>query len=908
MPEKPKILRFRFCPVLIILCLIIHVSEAQNISEYRITGRHKDQSLTDFFTTLSSEYGIRFFYQKQWIDTITVHRDFDGTPLIQVLNSIFQNKNITWRTFQDDAIMVFPIPEADRRRYIDQLQLLVIGDPLNIGRYKTATLEGRMVDGKTGDPLPGAVIIETQSNKGTSSDAKGYFSFELPTGEHTLQLSYLGYQPVTRKIRLIENGYAEFEVFEESHSIGEVTITGEFADLPRSQMSMIRMETKKIRDLPALMGEVDVMRGMTMQAGVQTVSELSSGFNVRGGNTDQNLLLINGSPVFNSSHLFGFLSLINPDLVDNVRLFKGGMPARYGERVASVMEVDLKDGNEETLRLAGGIGIINSRLALDGPLTKNKKLSLTAGGRSSYTNWVLKQVPNPDISQSITSFYDAAGKLTYRFNAHNRLSGMAYVSHDKFSTSVQTIMEYGSILGNLQIRNRFSEKLTGEGSGSFSRYDYRLTDFANGKTAEAYYLDNRFQYSSAKYNLRFRPWDKHTFEGGFNAMYYQIDPGRVSGIADITSIVSKKLNHENALEWGTYLSNEMEISPIFSVSIGLRLSSFSNIGTPVVYLYDQSKPKSPASVVDSIKYASGEIAGNFRNLEPRLLLRYEVSQGNVLKMNLQRISQYVFQVSNNAVISPAETWKVSDYHLKPLISDQIALGFETTSLHKAVEFSAEAYYKKLQNLMEYKNGAQLIMNPHIETSLIPAEGYSYGIELSGRKNRGRLTGWFNYTWSRTMRRTNSLFGEEQLWNGAYYPSVYDRPHDLSLVATYNISRRWRFSGNFVYLSGRPVTLPERIYQYASETMIYYSDRNKYRMPPYHRLDLALTFDENLRVKRMWKGSWTLSVYNAYGRHNPYSVYYRKTVPTAENDFRLYSLFKLSVIGIPVPSLTYNFKF
>jgi hypothetical protein len=906
--RKPAILKLKFLVATCILLFFFQAVRAQDVSELRISGRYRGQSLPVFFNTLSSEYGIRFFYQKPWIDTIAVHRDFDGTPLIQVLNSIFQHKNVTWRTFQDDAVVIFPIPDADRKRYVDELQLLVIGDPLNEGRYKTATLQGKIVDGKTGDPLPNAVILEIKSNKGTSSDSRGLFTFELPTGEHNLQLSYLGYQPVNQKLRLIENGYAEFEIFEESLSIGEVTITGEYADLPRAQMSMIRMETRKIRDLPALMGEVDVMRGMTMQAGVQTVSELSSGFNVRGGNTDQNLLLINGSPVFNASHLFGFLSLINPDLVDNFRLFKGGMPARYGERVASIMEVDLKDGNEETLRIAGGLGIINSRLALDGPLTKDKKLTLTAGGRSSYTNWILKQIPNPDISQSVTHFYDAAGKLTYRFNAHNRISGMTYFSHDKYSTSAQTIMEYGSLLANMQSRNRFSDKTTGEGSLSFSRYNYRLTDLANGKSEEAYFLDNQLKYSSMKYNLRYRPNENHTIEGGFNAIYYQIEPGEVIGKADTTLIVSRNLNPEKALEWAGYLSDEIEITPGFSISFGARLSGFSNIGTPVVYKYDPAKPKAANTVIDSITYLSDEIVNSYRNFEPRVLLRYETSPGNVLKLNVQRISQYVFQVSNNSVISPAETWKVSDFHLKPLISDQIALGFETTSLHKTIEFSAEGYYKKLQNLLEYKNGAQLLMNPRIETSLIPADGYSYGLELTGKKNRGRLTGWVNYTWSRTMRKTTSEWEEDQLWEGAYYPSVYDRPHDLSVVGTYNISRRWRFTSNFVFLSGRPVTLPERLYQYGGERLIYYSERNKYRMPPYHRLDMAITLDENLRVKRMWKGSWTLSVYNVYGRHNPYSVYYRKTVPTAENDYRLYSLFKLSVIGIPVPSLTYNFKF
>lgn len=887
---------------------LLNASEAQDISDLRISGRYQGEKLPVFLQHLSRSYQIRFFYENEWVDTLTVHRDFDGTPFIQVMNSLFQDKNLTWRMFQKDAVMIFPIPSADRKRYVDELQLLVIGNPLNEGRYKTASLSGRVVDGKTGDPLPGAVILETGSNRGTSTNSGGHFSLELPAGEHQLQLTYLGYQQVYQKIRMIEDGYAEFEIFEESHNIGEVTVKVEYADLPRAQMSLIRMETQKIKDLPALMGEVDVMRGMTMQAGVQTVSELSSGFNVRGGNTDQNLLLVNGSPVFNSSHLFGFLSLINPDLIDNVRMFKGGMPARYGERVASVMEVDLKDGNEETIRLAGGVGIINSRLAFDGPLTDDKKLTVTAGGRSSYTNWILQRIPNPDISQSVTNFYDVAGKLTYRFNPHNRISGMAYVSRDEFSTSAQTIMEYGSTMANLQGRNRFSDQLTGEGSLSYSRYDYRLTDLANGKSEEAYQLDNQMLYTSVKYNLRYRPNEKHTIEGGLNAIYYRIDPGNVNGMSEESLIQSRTLNRETALEWAGYLSDEISFSHEFSISAGLRFSSFSNIGTPVVYRYDPLQPRSGASVIDSTTFGSREVVKTYQNAEPRLLIRYEPSPGNIFRFNLQRISQYVFQVSNNAVISPAETWKVSDHHLEPLISDQVAAGYENNTWNKDISFTVEAYYKKLQNLLEYKNGARLIMNPHIETSLVEAEGYACGIELTARKNLGRLNGWMNYTWSRAMRRTTSEWKEEQLWQGEYYPSVYDRPHDFSAVATYNLSRRWRVTGNFVYLSGRPVTLPERLYQYAGESVIYYSERNKYRMPPYHRFDLAITFDENLRVKRMWKGSWTLSVYNLYGRHNPYSVYYRKTVPSPENDYRLYSLFKLSVIGIPVPSLTYNFTF
>jgi len=891
-----------------LLAILPRPAEAQDPDEVKVTGRFRGVSLPGLLDSLEHTGLVRFFYRPQWIDTIAVIRDFDGTPLVQFLNSVLQRSGITWKTFQQNGVMIFPLPESDRKRYIDELQLLVIGDPLNEGRYRTALLEGKLVDGKTGDPLPGAVILDTRTSRGTSADRQGFFSMELPTGEHHLQFSYLGYQPTFQKIRLIENGYAEFEIFGESHRIGEVTVTGEQADLPRSQMSLVRMEAKSIRELPALMGETDIMRGMAMQAGVQSVGELSSGFNVRGGNTDQNLLLVNGSPVFNSSHLFGFLSLINPDLVDDVRLFKGGMPARYGERIASVMEVDLRDGNSETLRLSGGVGIINSRLAIDGPLGKNKKLTLTAGGRSSYSDWLMKKIPNPSLSQSTTGFYDLAGKLTHRFNTLHRLSGMVYVSRDEFSTSSQTITRYGSLLANVQARNQLAPGLNGEGNLSFSRYDYRFTDLAGGIHQKAYHLSNRLKYGSLKYNLRYRPSDYTTLEAGINLISHAIDPGEITGKEAWSAIVPTRVESEKGLEGALYASADIRVLPSLTLSPGLRYSHFSHFGPEVVYLYDPAAPRSALTVTDSLPIGKGKATRSYHRPEPRLLMRLGVSPETSLKLNFQRITQYLFQISNNAVIAPADTWKAADYHIPPMTGDQAALGFETAILDKGLEMSVETYYKKLKNLPEYRNGAKLLMNPHIETSLIPAEGHSWGVEIQGRKDKGRLTGWLSYTWSRSMRKTTSPFREEQLRNNRYFPSEYDRPHDLSVVATYHISRRWRFSSNFVYLSGRPVTLPEKLYSYGGESLIWYSDRNKYRMPSYHRLDMALTLDENLRKKRMWKGSWTLSVYNLYGRDNPYSVYYRKTVPSPENDYRFYSLFKLSVIGIPVPSLTYNFRF
>ena len=881
---------------------------AQESIEVVLNDNFQNQPLKDFLTTLKDKYGLKVFYKDVWVEPYTITKTFENTPLSQALNIVFFEHDLSYEIFQGNMIVIFRREMDTRSKYDPSSQILVIGNPMNTGRYKDAELNGRVLDGKTGEPLAGAVVFNVELQKGATTDGEGEFRLILPTGEHRLNLSFIGFESTSMTIRLIEDGTADFQLFEETHNIDEVTIIGEETDLPKAQMSVVQMSSKELKQLPALMGEVDVLKGLSMLAGVQTVGELSSGFNVRGGNTDQNLILVNGSPVFNSAHLFGFLSLINPDVVEDVRLFKGGMPVKYGERIASVMEVEFKEGNTETIRAYGGIGIINSRLTFDGPLTKNRKVTFIAGGRSSYTNWILKEIPDLNLSRSVTRFYDVSGKLTWKFNQHNKLGIMGYTSNDEFSTSSQSVTRYGNMLANLKLNTRFTESLYGELEVSHSEYKYRLTDYANDYPPEAYYLDNMLQYTSGAYHFDWHPDPRHNTEAGFKLVLNEISPGEISPVESSTVIEHRKLNNENTMEWAAYIGDEFEILPQFSIVAGLRYTHFDNIGTPVVYIYDPDQPMTPGSVVDSLRFSSNEVSASYRGFEPRFSLNFDLDMNTSMKLSYQRTRQNIFQLSNNAVISPAETWKAADYHLKPLISDQVAVGVENKSWFRNMDLSAEIYFKNLKNLIEYKNGAQLIMNDYVETALIPTNGYSYGIELSAKKNAGRLTGYASYVYSRTLRRNESEFEKENLWNGKFYPSIYDKPHDFSLTATYNISRRWRFSGNFVFISGRPTTLPEIKYKFAGENLVYYSDRNKYRMPPYNRLDLSITFDENLRKKRMWKGSWTLSVYNVYGRNNPYSVYYKKALPGEGNDFRSYSLYKLSVIGIPVPSLTYNFRF
>lgn len=899
-----KIILYAFAIVLLSKGIVY----SQNVKDVRINEIYLNEPLAKFLQDLQNKYHLKVFYKSAWVAPYTITRKFQNTSLLQALNNVFLNHELAYDLFQDHGIVVYRRIADTRTQFDDFYQTMVIGNPINMGRHKTALLSGRVLDGKTGEPLTGAVIYCNQLQKGTTTGADGGFELEIPTGKHQLQMSFVGFENSSVKILLIEDGAADFMLFKESHNIEEITVLGNRADLPEAQMSIVSMTGKELKQLPALMGEADVLKGLTIQAGVQSVGELSSGFNVRGGNTDQNLILINGSPSFNSSHLFGFLSLINPDVVEGVTLMKGGMPARYGERVASVMEVDFKDGNNEAIKAYGGIGTLNTRLTLEGPLTKNKKLTMVAGFRSSYADWILKELPDADLNSSSIRFYDATGKLSYKFNAHNKLSVMAYVSEDEFSTSTNFLTEYGSILGNVKLNSRFSENLYGELDYAYSKYEYSLCDYANNNPEEAYRLSNDLLYTSGGYYFKWHLNPRHNIDAGVKLTVNEIHPGEIQALEEESRIEARKIHKEKILEWSVFVGDEYKVLPQLSMVVGLRYNQFRNYGAPLVYLYDKDKAKSPESVIDSIQFAKNEVSALYGGFEPRLALRYDLTAWTNLKFSYQRARQNVFQLSNNAVISPAETWKAADYHLEPLISDQIAAGVESSSWVRSLLLATEVYYKRLQNLVDYKNGAELMMNERVETALIPTNGYSYGIELSAQKSYGRLTGYASYAYSRTKQKNMSSIEGENLWGGEYYNSIYDRPHDFSLTATYNVSRRWRFSGNFVYVSGRPTTLPELEYRFADEILIYYSERNKYRMPAYHRLDLSVTFDENLRKKRMWKGSWTFSVYNVYGRNNPYSVYYKKSMPNEENNFRRYSLYKFSIIGIPIPSLTYNFSF
>ncbi|MDP2337614.1 MAG: carboxypeptidase-like regulatory domain-containing protein [Bacteroidota bacterium] len=891
---------------ILILCLSI---SAQNVQEKLITGKFQKTNLQEFFNTLEKEYGIHFYYRSEWVKSYMINQEFKEMPLIQVLNLLFDRQPLSFRFFQNSSVVIFP-KGIDGRNVsgADEPQILVIGGPLNVGRYSTARIKGKILDGKNSEPLTGAIVFHPQTGIGTTTNSAGNYELDLPTGDHTLQVSFMGYEVLIQKIKLIENGTANFELFEESHNLEEVTIKGDDTKASKAQMSMIKVSSRIMRELPVMMGEADIIKSVIMMPGVQSVGEMSSGFNVRGGNTDQNLILMDGAPVFNTSHMFGFFSMINPDAVKDVTLFKGGIPASYGERISSIMDVQLKEGNTENLRFYGGIGLINSRFTLEGPFVKKKKSTFLIGGRSTYSDWVMRQSKNAQFMNSVAYFYDINGTVNLALGENNNLKLMGYASNDVFNLNSNSLYNYGNIISSANWKMNISKSLISNLNLSFSKYDFKLDQKDPNIKEDDYSLVTGLEYGSMKYILSWLPNEKHRVNSGFQAIGYKVFPGKILPDGLPTNVIPEKVANEQSAELGLFIDDDIDLSASTAINVGLRYARFMSMGPTTVLNYDPKQSINSGSVVDSTVFGAWKTAKMYHGIEPRLSLKFNLSSGGSFRMSYQRIHQFMNQVSNTSVISPADFWKSSDAHILPLISDQFAIGLFKNPQKGLFETSAELYYKKLQNLLEYKNGALLVMNHHVEADIINAEGYSYGLELYVKKNAGRLNGWVSYTYSRTLRQTNSNFPDEVINAQKYYSSVYDKPHDLSTVMNYQISRRWRFSGNFVLSSGRPITLPEQKYIFEDRQVVFYSDRNKYRMPPYHRMDVSITLDENLRKKRMWKGSWTFSVYNLYGRKNPYSVFYRKDPSIQKTDKNQYAIYKLSVIGVPVPSITYNFKF
>ena len=780
---------------------------------------------------------------------------------------------------------------------------------LFIGTAVTAqsdySLSGTISDKSNGETLFGASVFLKGTTNGVVTNEYGFYSITAPKGNYTLVISYLGYTDLNQEISLDRDQKQDFEITSVSTKLEEVIVTAEEPEraiLRKPEMSTVKMNIATVKQMPVVLGEVDILKSLQMLPGVTNNGEGTGGFHVRGGAGDQNLVLLDEAIIYNTSHMFGFFSVFNADAIKDVKLYKGGIPARFGGRVSSVLDVRQKDGNSKKLALTGGIGVISSRLAVEGPLFKEKGSFLVAG-RRSYADLILKAAGDDNS----VSFYDLNLKTNYAINDNNRIFLSGYFGRDTFKLGEDFSNSYGNTTGNLRWNHIFNDKLFSNLSVIGSRYDYDLSL----TFAEFEWISSITNYN-LKYDLKYYLSDKFKLDFGANAIYYDFDPGQIKPTTSTSPINPLSLNRKKAFESGLYVNAEHKLTDKLNVQYGLRYSAFSRLGGEPMTDYANNQPVVFNDVLGIYErgIATGETnfekdktIKSFGNFEPRLSLAYELNEVSSMKAGFSRAAQYIHLLSNTSSATPLDVWAPSGQFIDPQLSNQYALGYFRNFKDKMYSLEVEAYYKNTDNRIDYIDGSDLIGQDTIETEILKGESRAYGLEFLLRKNEGKFTGWIAYTVSKSEQRTpGGIAGGLGINNGNWYNTPYDRTHDISISGAYKLNDKWSFGTNLVFQTGRPVTYPNGQYEYEGLSIASYAPRNSDRLPAYHRLDLSVNYKPNRKPNNRLKGEWVLGIYNAYSRKNAASISFGQNLETGANEAT-----RTAIFGI-VPSLTYNFKF
>ena len=773
-----------------------------------------------------------------------------------------------------------------------QVKYKIIGKQIAFKQIppKTVTISGYIKDENNGEDLIGAACYIKELRKGTITNPYGFYSLSIPAGYYTVSYSFLGTKTQTQVLEITDNKSMNIELSADNLQIQEVVVRGEAAasNVERAEMSVVKIPASTIKKLPALMGEVDLIKAVQMLPGVKPAAEGSSGFSVRGGNPDQNLLLLDEAPVYNASHLLGFFSIFNNDALSDMKLYKGDIPASVGGRLSSFLDIRMKNGNSKKFSGNGGIGTVSSRLTLEGPIGKNEKTSFMLSGRRSYADLFLKLSSDEDVKDNTVYFYDVNAKINHRFDDKNRLFVSTYLGKDKFKSN-ENELNYGNKTVSLRWNHLFSNKLFSNATFLYSKYDYELS---NRLGADAFKWQSNMEDYSAKLDFNYFLNANNNIKFGGIFTYHKLEPGHAFGLGEQSLFSDYRVNESNALEEGLYISNEQKIGDRLTLKYGLRFSMFNNIGKGTVYDFDENY-----NVIDSTTYKKGDIFNTYTNWEPRFGLKYTVGPTSSVKMSYSRTTQYMQLTQNSTGGLPLDVWFPASPNVKPQTSDQFAVGYFRNFRDNTIEMSLEGYYKKMHDAIDFKDFADLLLNKHLEGELRTGSAEAYGFEFTTNLSFNRLQGWIGYTWSRTKRTMKGIN------NGKSYRSPYDVPHNIKAALSYKLTKRTTVSANFTYSTGSPVTYPVGRAEYQGSLIKIYSDRNSYRMPDNHRLDLALTLKGKKKPGRKWEGEWNFSLYNAYGRKNPWYISF-----TQDDDNPNVMKAEKTYLFTFVPSITYNFKF
>jgi len=768
------------------------------------------------------------------------------------------------------------------------------------------TLSGTVYDDLNNETLIGVSVYFPELNSGTTTNEYGFYSITIAKGSYQLQLSYLGYTTLLETLELSEKITKNFNLKEATESLDEIIIESniEKLNIKTPQMSVNTLTSSTIKQIPVVLGEADIIKSLILLPGVTSAGEGASGFNVRGGAADQNLILLDEAIVFNSSHLFGFFSVFNPDVIKNVKLYKGGIPAKYGGRLSSVLDIYQKEGNSKDFNVTGGIGLVSSRLLIEGPLEKEKS-SFLIGGRSSYAHIFLPLFGNDNTAY----FYDLNTKINYRFNDENNVFLSAYFGKDVFGISDNFVNNYGNTVVNLRWNHLFTDKLFSNLSLIYSDYFYGLIlDFVG------FEWDSGITNYNLKYDFNHYVSEKVKLNYGINTIYIKFNPGKIIPNRADSGIVAEKLIDKYANEFAAYIDLEHKISDTFRLQYGLRFSNFTRLGQDALNTYtndeaviynEEFKKYESAEATGIENFKRSDVISSFNNFEPRISLSYTLDTNTSVKASYNRMVQYLHLLSNTASPTPLDIWAPSGKYIKPQLLDQYAVGYFKRFKDGKYTLETEAFYKDIQNRIDYINGANLVANNEIETIILNGKARAYGLEILLKKNEGDFQGWIAYTLSRSEQLTAGRNANEPgINNGEWYSTPFDKTHDFSVNASYQLNKKWKFNSNFVFQTGQPANYPVAQYEVQGLNVPVYDDnrRNADRLPAYHRFDVSATLTPEKNKDRRWQGEWVFGIYNLYGRENAASLTFRQNQETSRNE-----AVQTSIFGV-VPSVTYNFKF
>jgi hypothetical protein len=898
------------------------------ISFRRLTAQEKEWSPSDYNGLSFKEFAlstqsllkIKFFYKDEWVKELKLGSYPGNYTLPDLLTELLRGTSLYYyidkrgnviltRNF---AIKVSDnlnegegnyIPPSDYSRTEDNQKkngntYIDIGNPSERNKTGKVVISGYITNSDTKEPVAGVTVYNQKLSAGAISNEFGFYSLSLPRGIHSLQFSFIGMREKMININLFGAGEMNVEMKSTLIPLKETVVSAQKnMILQRYEVGVEKINITSFRLSPTSLGESDIVKSVLLIPGVKSVGEGAAGFNVRGGSADQNLILLYGAPVYNASHFFGFFSAVNPDIIKDVTLYKGGIPSRYGGRISSVLDIGTVEGNGNEFAGSAGISPITTHLTLQGPLIKDT-LSYILTGRTTYSNWIFGLIENPSYQESRASFYDLNGKVTYNINKSNKVEFASYLSHDTFQFGSDSLYKYDNNIFSLRWRHIFNSRFFSAFSLSNSFYKYEVSSYEY--KPESFILSHNINSTGFRADFNwFRGISEINF--GLELNRYNVLPGSYIPATDSSLVTPDYIEKEKAWEGALYFEDKFILTDFLSVNAGIRISSYLSVGPSTVMVYRPGFSKSRSSITDTLYFSKGEVSSIYGGPELRISLNFRTSDRNSIKINYNRTRQYIHLLSNTTSISPTDTWQLSDYNLKPQVGDQLGVGFYQIFGNNSIEASAEIYYKGIKNMADFKGGADLIMNEYIEQDVVNVNGKAYGVELLLKKTKGKLLFTAGYTYSKIFIRSPSTISEEIINEGKWFPANFDKPSDLVFTLNYLFSRRFSFSTNYTWSTGRPVTYPVATYNIYDDVLVHYSDRNKYRIPDYSRLDLSFNVAGSLRLRKIANPNWTFSVYNLLGRNNVYSVYFKREGEEING-------YQLSIFASAIPSVTFSFDF